>query len=133
MLLLVELQLPLHGNNELELSSRHRFQLAFKPFGVPSKCLDNLGVFDAAEGFDGIPVVHHTRNGSVQSLNSKRGPDPGAKGELRRGALEVDAVEGKIVCLEDLFIPQRGGPIIHRGFFCKDFRVLDEIVPLDGV
>jgi len=39
----------------------------------------------------------------------KRGPDPGVKCKLRRGALETDTVEGKIVCLGDLFIPNRGG------------------------
>ena len=131
--LLVELRVSLHGNNELKLSPRHRFQLAFELVGVPSKSLDDLGIFDAVEEFDSFPVVHHTGNSSVECLGTKRGPNPGAEREFWRGALETDAVEGKIVRLRDLFVPKRSRPIVHRRFFCKDFRVLDKVVPLDRV
>ena len=58
---------------------------------------------------------------------------PGAKREFWRGALEADTVEEEIVCLGGLLVAEQSGPIVHRRFFCEDFRVLYEVVPLGGV
>ena len=71
MFLLVELRISLHGNDELELAPGHRLQLAFELFGVPSKGLNDLGVFNAIEKFYGFPVIHHTRNSAIESLGAK--------------------------------------------------------------
>ena len=129
----VELRISLYGNNELEFSPRHRFQFTFELVRIPPKTLNDFGVFDAVEEFDGFPMVHHTGGGSVEGLGAKRGPDPGAKREFWRGVLETDTVEGEIVCLGDLLVAERSGPIVHRGFFCEDFRVLYKVIPLGGV
>jgi hypothetical protein len=129
----VELRISLYGNNELEFSPRHRFQFTFELVRIPPKTLNDFGVFDAVEEFDGFPMVHHTGGGSVEGLGAKRGPDPGAKREFWRGVLETDTVEGEIVCLGNLLVTERSGPIVHRGFFCEDFRVLYKVIPLGGV
>jgi len=84
----------LHGSNEPKLAPRHRFQLALELVGVAPKGLNNFGIFDAVEEFDGFPVILHAGNSSVVSLGAKRGPNLGAKCEFRRGALETDAIKG---------------------------------------
>jgi hypothetical protein len=108
--LLVELRISLHGNNELEFSPRYRFQFMFELVGIPPKSLNDLGVLDAVEEFDGFPIVHHTGDGSVEGLGAKRGPDPGAKREFWRGALEADTVEGEMSVLETFPSPSGAGP-----------------------
>jgi hypothetical protein len=55
------------------------------------------------------------------------------KCEFWRRALETSTVEGEVIRLGDLLIAKRSGSVIHRRFFCNDFRVLNEIVPLNGV
>jgi hypothetical protein len=118
----------MNSNFRRAIDSNSRPSFRYSP-----KSLNDLGVFDAVEEFDGFPVVHHTGDSSVEGLGAKQGPDPGAKREFWRGALEADTVEGEIVCLGDLLVAERSGPIVHRRFFCEDFRVLHEVVPLGGV
>ena len=55
LVLLVELRISLHGNDEFKLPARRRFQSALELFGVPSKSLDNLGVFSIVEELMAFP------------------------------------------------------------------------------
>ena len=116
----------LNFRRAIDSNSSSSFRYSPKKFERPR-------VFDAVEEFDGFPIVHHIGDSSVEGLGAKQGPDPGAKREFWRGALEADTVEGEIICLGNLLVAERSGPIVHRRFFYEDFRVLYEVVPLGGV
>ena len=96
-LLLGELGVPLHGDDELELPPRHPLELSFELVGVSSEELDDLRVFDSVEKLDGLGVVHEAGDGSVEGLSSKGGPDSGSQGVLGGCRLESDGVEGDVV------------------------------------
>ena len=55
-------------------------------------------------------------------------------GEFRRGTLETDEVEWKVIALRLTFLVVGKGidTIEHGGLFREDLGILDEILPLDS-
>ena len=135
-LLLVELGVTLHRDGKLELPARHTLELALKAVRVASEALHNLRVLDAVEELDGLGVVHHAGNGTVQRLCTQGSPDTGTESVLGRSRLETDAVEGKVVhALVARFLVHALRAIERHGLrlLREDLGVLDEVVPLDRV
>jgi len=126
-LLLRELGVTLHRNEESELAASHAFEFAFESFGVSSKELDDFGVLDTVHQLDRLRVVHESRDGTVESLSAKGSPDSGTKSVFGSGRLESDSVERNVVgLLVGLFVE------ICR-FLSQDLGVANEVVPFDRV
>src|SRR5690606_38804636 len=98
-LLLVELGVPLHRNDKLELAPGHPLELPLQFIRIPAEQLDDLGVLDAVKQLDGFGVVHHARHRAVERLSAEGGPDSGTKRELGGGTLESNERERNVVGL----------------------------------
>lgn len=118
---------------DTNFAPRHRPQLGFELVSVVTKCPDDPRIRDGVEWVDGSPVTHHTGNGPAESLSAKRGPKPSTKRGFWGGTPESETVEGEVICLGDLLVAKQSGSIVHHRFSCKDFWVVDEIVPLNVV
>lgn len=126
-LLLAELGVALHRDDEAELATRHPLELALESLGVAAEELDDLGVLDAVEELDGLGVVHESGDGTVERLSAQRRPDPRPERVLGGGRLESDGVERDVVGLLVALLVQVGR------FLGENLGVADKVVPLDGV
>jgi hypothetical protein len=131
-LLLGELGVTLHGNTDLELATSHAFELTLKLVRVATEHLNDLGVLNTVEEFDGAAVIHETRDGTVKSLGAEGGPDTGAESVLRSGRLETNAVEGQVInlALGSVLLALVVVAVELRSLVGQNLGVLDEAVPL---
>lgn len=126
-LLLGELRVALHRDEEPELAAGHAFEFALEAFRVAAKELNDLGVLDSVHELDRFRVVHESGHGAVEGLSSERSPDSGSEGVLGRGRFEPDRVERNIVRLLVRLLVEVGR------LFGEDLRVADKVVPFDRV
>src|SRR5258705_515695 len=96
---LVEFGVSLHGDNEFEFPPCHALQFTFKPISIATKQLHDFWVLDTVKKLDGLRIIHHPRNGPVESLRSERSPNTSSKSKFRCGALETYEVKWQVVCL----------------------------------
>jgi len=125
----------LHRDDELELAPGHALELTFELVRISTKELNNLRVLDAVEELNGLRVVHHTGNSPVEGLGTEGCPNTCSKGELRGSALETQEVEWKLIGLRlTLLVIGKGIDAVEHGrLLSKDHRVLDKVLPFDGV
>jgi hypothetical protein len=131
-LFLAELGISLHGHADLVLAPGHALKLALKLIGVTTEHLDNLGVLDTVQKLDRTAVVHETRDRTVQSLRTERGPNTSSESVFRSGRLETNAVERKIVdlALSGILLILLVISVELRGLVRENLGVLDKAVPL---
>ena len=131
-LLGVELGVTLHRHADLVLAPSHALKFTLELVRVATEHLDDLRILDTVEKLDGTTVVHETRDGTVKCLRAEGSPDTSAKGVLRSGRLETNAVERKIVnlALSGILLALLVVTVELRCLIGENLGVLDEAVPL---
>lgn len=139
----VELGIPLHGDDKLELPSCHPLEFPFETFRISTVGHEEIRVLHTVQQLDCLGVVHETRDGTVQSLSSERSPNTGTEGVLGSRALETDGVEWNVVSPDGSRLLIRASSegagtgaaamVGCAGFLCENLGILDEVGPLERV